>query len=292
MTAARTANFENLLYDVRDRVAYVTLNRPDKVNAMSWALRQELYAALKFAERDPAVGCIVIRGAGKNFCAGYDLSAEKPSPNNPPDGFVSPLVDELTGQYAHNLVNGWWTIWDLLKPVIAMVHGYCLAGGSELASMCDILFVADDATLGYPAVRAISTPDTNYFPWKMGMAKAKYLALTGRPVTGREAVEIGWATKCFKYEDLERETHREAVAIASVQADLLACSKRAVNRSYEIMGMRTAMNVAADWQGLSNYRSTLNEFFDISRDKGLKEALRWRDGPFEDYSAAPRKGGP
>jgi enoyl-CoA hydratase len=288
MSESQTPTYQNLLYDVRNRVAYITLNRPTKTNAMSWALRQELYAALKFAERDHGVGCIVIGGAGKNFCAGYDLSPDVPSPNNPPDGFVGPDFDELTGQYAHNLVNGWWMIWDLLKPVVAMVHGYCLAGGSELASMCDILFVADDATLGYPAVRAISTPDTNYFPWKMGMAQAKYLALTGRSVSGLEAVRIGWAVKAFPAAELQAAVHKEAVAIAGLQPDLVACSKRALNRSYEIMGMRTALNVAADWQGLSNYRKTLQQFFAVSAEKGLKEALLWRDGPFEDYSAKPR----
>src|SRR5437868_5789344 len=112
MNSSTPPSYENLLYDIRDRVAYITLNRPEKTNAMSWALRQELYAALKFAERDGSVGAIVIRGAGKNFCAGYDLTNETPSPNDPPGGFVSPQFDQLTAQYAHNLVNGWWVIWD------------------------------------------------------------------------------------------------------------------------------------------------------------------------------------
>jgi enoyl-CoA hydratase len=277
-------SYEHLLYEVRDRVAHITLNRPDKMNALHWALRQELYAALKAGERDRDVGSIVIKGAGRCFSAGYDLTPETPSPNFPDDGYVSPEIDNLTGQYAHNLINGWWMIWDLTKPVIAQVHGFCLAGGSELASMCDLMFVAEDATLGYPPVRGISPPDTLYFPWKLPMSYAKYMMFTGRSLSGAEAVEKGWATKCFAAEDLAEEVHREASAIASIKPDLLACSKKAINRSYEIMGIKTALETAADWQGLSMYRESANDFLGTAAEKGLKAALAERDGPFGDYS--------
>lgn len=281
--------YENILYNVRERVAHITLNRPEKLNALSWALRQELYAALKQAERDDDVGCVVIKGAGKAFSAGYDLTPVEPSPNRPPDGYVAPHLDKLTGQYARDLLNGWWIIWELCKPVVAQVHGWCLAGASELASMCDIMFVAEDAMLGYPPVRALSTLDTLYYPWKLPMSWAKYLMFTGNAVTGKQAVELGWATKCFLSSKLEEETQREARAIASIQSDLLASSKRAVNRAYEIMGMRTALEVGVDWNTLSNYRDSVGEFTRISREQGLKAALLWRDGPFQDYSATPRE---
>lgn len=133
--------YENLLYEVRERVAHITLNRPEKTNALSLALRHELYAVLKEAERNQDVGSIVIKGAGKSFCAGYDISPETPSPNFPEDGYVAPDVDQLTGQYAQSLVDGYWIMWDLTKPVIAQVHGYCLAGGvSSLpcATLCSL----------------------------------------------------------------------------------------------------------------------------------------------------------
>lgn len=252
-------------------------------------MRQELYAALKSAERNDDVGCIVIKGAGRCFSAGYDLTPAQPSPNLPPDGFASPLVDRSTGQYAHDLVNGWWMVWDLLKPVIAQVHGWCLAGASELASMCDIMFVADDAQFGYPPVRALSTPDTLYFPWKLPMSWAKYLMFSGRAVPGKKAAELGWATMSFPADRLEEETEKEASAIGSVPIDTLAANKRAINRAYEIMGMRTALEVGADWQALSTFRSGAGEFANISREEGLRAALQWRDGPFEDYSARPRE---
>jgi len=282
--------YGNLLYDIEDKVATITLNRPEKVNALSWALRQELYDALKTAERDQGVGCIIIKGAGRAFSAGYDLTPADPSPNRPVEGYVSPDLDKLTGQYARDLVKGWWVIWELNKPVIAQVHGWCLAGASELASMCDILFVADDAMLGYPPVRALSTPDTMYFPWKMHMSWAKYMMFAGKPVPGKQAVEIGWATKSFPADELDEQTKEEAKAIASISVDMLASSKKAVNRAYEIMGIRTAMEVGVDWQVLSTYRNSAGEFGRISQDEGLRAALKWRDGPFSDYSARPRDG--
>ena len=279
--------YQNILYEVRDRVAHITLNRPDKVNALSWTLRQELYSALKNAERDNDVGSIVIKGAGKSFSSGYDLTPEDPSPNRPIDGYVAPQFDRLTGQYARDLVNGWWIIWELCKPVIAQVHGWCLAGASELASMCDIMFVTDDAMIGYPPVRAMSTPDTLYFPWKLPMSWAKYMMFTGKALTGKQATELGWAVKSFPADKLDEETEKEAKAIASVQPDMLVASKKAVNRAYEIMGIRTAMEVGVDWQVLSTYRDSAGEFSWIAKEEGLKSALLWRDGPFEDYSARP-----
>jgi len=282
--------YDNLLYEIEDRVATITLNRPEKVNALSYALRLELYDALKTAERDTDVGCIIIKGAGRAFSAGYDLTPADPSPNRPEEGYVSPEVDKLTGQYARDLVKGWWVIWELTKPVIAQVHGWCLAGASELASMCDILFVADDAQLGYPPVRALSSPDTVYFPWKMPMSQAKYLMLTGRPVAGKDAVKMGWATKSFPIEKLDEETFAEAKAIATISHGMLASNKKAVNRAYEIMGMRTAMEVGVDWMVLSTYRENGGEFGRISAEEGLRAALKWRDGPFSDYSARPRDG--
>ena len=262
-------SYNNILVDVRERVAHITLNRPDKMNALSWEARQEIYAALKDAERNKDVGCIVIKGAGECFGAGYDLTPTQPSPNQPPDGYVSPDLDRSTGQYAHDLVNGWWVIWELLKPVIAQVHGWCLAGATELASMCDIMFVADDARLGYPPVRALSSPDTVYFPWTLPMSWAKYLTLSGKAVTGTEAVALGWATKCFPAERLEKEVETEAIAIASIPSDISAANKRSVNRAYEIMGIKTALEVGADWQALSMYRQSAGEFGRITREQGL-----------------------
>ena len=120
------------------------------------------------------------------------------------------------------------------------------------------------------------------------MSWAKYLVISGRGVDGRKAVEIGWATQCFPADELAEATHAEAAAIATIKPDQLAASKRNINRAYEIMGIRTALNVGADWQGLSMHRTSKDDFLSTSYEKGLKEALLERDGPFGDYSAKPR----
>jgi enoyl-CoA hydratase len=148
--------------------------------------------------------------------------------------------------------------------------------------MCDIAFVADNAVIGYPPMRAQTTPDTIYFPWKMSMAHAKYLQLTGNSVSGAEAARMGWVAKSFPADTLEQETLRELNALAFIAPDLLAANKLSINQTYEIMGIRTALATGAQWHALSaRLRPNAGQFDRIAREKGLKEAFRWRDSPFE-----------
>ncbi|HYA33970.1 MAG TPA: enoyl-CoA hydratase/isomerase family protein [Candidatus Binataceae bacterium] len=161
----------------------ISLNRPEKRNALSNALRAELFDALRKADVDPAIGAIILRGNGKCFSAGYDLSQ---SPNEPLPRHISPGE----GTWPRHLVDGWFEMWDMATPVIAQVHGYCLAGGSELATACDLVYVADDAQIGYPPVRSMSTPDCAYHPWLMGMRRAMEMMLTGDSITGIEAAQV------------------------------------------------------------------------------------------------------
>ena len=161
----------------RPGVRRVTLNRPEKRNALSNELRGELFDALRRADGDDAVRVSIVRGAGVCFSAGYDLGADltqgRPYPTAGGDG-----------HWPRHVVDGWFQIWDLAKPVIAQVHGYCLAGGSELAAACDLVYVAEDAQIGYPPVRLMSPPDTQFHPWLAGMRHAMELMLTGDPVSG------------------------------------------------------------------------------------------------------------
>lgn len=272
------AQYENILYAVDERVARITLNRPEKRNALSFELRDELTDALRAAERDDDVGVVLIEGAGPSFCSGYDIT---------PGGrrgrsWVSPQFDGWTDQFARSCLRDWFVIWELLKPVVAKVHGYCLAGGSELMSMCDIAFVADDAIIGYPPMRGMTTPDVDYFPWKMSMARAKYLQLTGNSVSGREAAEWGWVAKSFPAESLEEETMRELRAMSHIAPDLLAANKLQLNQAYEIMGIRNALGNGPMWHALSGQlRPGAGDFTRIAAEQGLKAAIEWRDGPFQ-----------
>jgi enoyl-CoA hydratase len=285
-------DYTDILYETKGRLAIVTLNRPEKMNALSHRLRSELFDALKVAEADQAVRVIIIRGSGRAFSAGYDLgganSTDEPSqymdtrsglpsvgPNHPGQG-----------QWAQHLLSGYWQIWELAKPVIAQVHGYCLAGGTELATFCDLMFVAEDAVLGYPPVRAMTSVDMVYHPWHMSMRKARELLYTGDSISGEEAVRVGWANQSYPADRLAMETERFAERIANIESDMLLMSKRGCNRAYEVMGIRTALAVGADIQALSTFRPSGKDFGNMLREKGLKAALDWRDGPFRDYRTA------
>ncbi|MDQ7903897.1 enoyl-CoA hydratase-related protein [Phytohabitans sp. ZYX-F-186] len=277
--------FENILYAVEERIATITLNRPEKRNALSPGLRNDVVAALKRAEADDDVTVVLIQGAGEAFCAGYDMNSYAGGDEHPerPAGWNhSPLFESWTGQFPRSCLRDWLTIWDLLKPVVAKVHGYCLAGGSELMSMCDIVFAAEDAIIGYPPTRAQATPDIEYFPWKMSMAQAKYLQLTGNSITGARAEQIGWIAKSFPAGELDEQVMRELRPMAKIHPAMLAANKATLNQSYEAMGFRAALQGSVPWYVLSRgFRPGGGEFQRMAAAEGLKTALNWRDGAFK-----------
>ena len=277
----------------KDRHAVIQLNRPEKMNALSHNLRAEVFNALKDYEIDPDVRVIILRGSGRAWSAGYDLSGISKTQDD--RDYVEkrsglPAVGPIhpgQGQWPQHLLSGYWQIWECTKPVISMVHGYCLAGGTELATMCDLMFVADDAIIGYPPVRAMTPVDIIYHPWNMHMKKARELLYTGDSVTGTEAAEIGWANYAFPIAELEARTEAFAERIANIDGPMLQMTKRQVNRVYEIMGFRTSLQVGGDIQELGRARPGGDQFGRIAREKGLKAALDWRDSPFQDYGSAP-----
>ncbi|WP_033287657.1 enoyl-CoA hydratase-related protein [Amycolatopsis jejuensis] len=287
--------YQEIQYSVAHRVATITLDVPEKRNRISYLMRREIIQALRSAEEDDAVTVILIRGNGPSFSAGYDLTTAPKTDTGArsgahyyrddgvrPEGWVNAAeFNGWTDQWARSCVRDWYTIWNLLKPVVAMVHGHCVAGGTELMSMCDIVFVADDARIGYPPVRGMSTPDVPYFPWKMSMAHAKYLQLTGNSVTGAEAARLGWVVKSFPADRLEAETGRELRAISSIAPALLAANKHCVNQAYEIQGMKTHLDQSWSWRSFSgNVRPGASAFREQLEQGGLPSALEWRDGAF------------
>jgi enoyl-CoA hydratase len=209
-----------LLDDPLPGVRRLTLNRPEKRNALSNELRGAILDALKAADADPTVRVSVLRGAGPAFSSGYDLSADN-SVGQPYYSSGGP------GQWARHVVDGWFTIWDLAKPVIAQVHGYCLAGGSELAACCDLVYVAEDARIGYPPTRLMSPPDNQFHPWLMGMRTAMEMFLTGDAITGTEAAARGFANRAVASAELERTVLGVAERIALVPTELSQINKRA-----------------------------------------------------------------
>jgi len=261
-------------------VRRLTLNRPTKRNALSHRLRSELFAALRAADADSQVRVVVIRGAGPCFSAGYDL-AQDPSESEPWP--ISPA----DGAWARHVLQGWFEMMDLSKPLIAQIHGYCLAGGTELATACDLVYVADDAQIGYPPVRSMSSPDMAWHVWLMGMRRAMEAMLTGDSMSGTEAVAAGFANRSFPADRLDDEVLAIAQRVARVEPDLQAINKRVVHRAMEAMGMRDGMRATADLNALGFHQRSSKAYFEQLR-KGVTQALDQRDKQFGDYRTTER----
>ncbi|HET6875557.1 MAG TPA: enoyl-CoA hydratase-related protein [Acidimicrobiales bacterium] len=261
-----------------ERIVRLTLNRPDKRNALSDDLRSALFDALREGDADPDVSVMIIRGAGPCFSAGYDLA----SPNRP----VERATARRDGWWSRHVVTGWFEMWDMATPTVAQVHGWCLAGGSELAAACDLVYVAEDARIGYPPVRLMSPPDMAWQPWLMGMRRAMEALLTGDSMTGTEAVTSGYANRAFPAVELDEAVLEIAGRVAKVPGDLLALNKRVVHRSMEAAGMRTGLRATAEIQALGFHQPSSREYMASLRQRPLTEALSQRDAPFSDYRTA------
>ena len=257
-------------------VRRVTMNRPEKRNALNYTLRGEIIQALQAADRDPDVHVSIVRGAGSCFSAGYDLGGGNEGQDMP---WFTAAGD---GQWPRHVTEGWMGIWDLAKPVIAQVHGYCLAGGSELATGCDLVYVAEDAKMGYPAVR-FGVPDMQFHAWFLGMRAAMEMMVTGDSISGTEAVRLGWANRAFVEADLDQRVVEIASRIALVPSDIAQLNKRTVHRAMEIMGLRTAIRSGTEICALGIQQDSFKKFVDEDLPKGLTQALQKRDEPFGDY---------
>jgi enoyl-CoA hydratase len=270
--------------DPAPMVARITLNRPEKRNALNATLRREILTATRAADRDPDVRVTIIRGAGPCFSAGYDLSRD-PSQHGEPADYTA----GGEGSFQRSVTEGWMSIWDLAKPVIAQVHGYCLAGGSELATGCDLVYVADNAKIGYPAVR-FGTPDMQYHAWMFGMRAGMEAMLTGDSFSGAEAAELGWANRAYPVEDLEQNVLAIASRIAQIPSDVVQLNKRTVHRAMDAMGMRAALRAGTELSALATHSKTSRSFIKDLGDKGVTDSLTKRDTAFGDYRAADPDG--
>ncbi|MEE2664198.1 MAG: enoyl-CoA hydratase-related protein [Myxococcota bacterium] len=258
------------------QVRRITLNRPEKRNALNHDLRGGIIQALQEADQDPDVRVMIVRGAGKSFSAGYDLGGGNAGQEFP---WYTPAGE---GHWPRHVTQGWMSIWELSKPVIAQVHGFCLAGGSELATCCDLVYMADDAQMGYPAVR-FGVPDNHFHAWFVGMRKAMEMMLTGDSLSGVECARLGWANASFPAEELEKRVLELAERIVSVPADLVALNKRVVHRQMEIMGLHTGIRAGSELCALGTHTKSMHEFLAQTQKKGLTKALQERDAPFGDY---------
>ena len=290
-------SYENLLVDIDGPVATITLNRPEKLNAISQGLRDDLEAALRELNPGDAVRVIRLKAAGRAFCAGYDLTPER--------GALNWRPNQRTGDNAWQLgesrialdreglrqsVDRWLWMWSYRKPIVAQVHGWCLAGGGEMIGACDIVFAAQDARFGHPAGRAIGIPPTlGMWPIKIGLLKTKELLFSGDTIDGVEAERLGMINRALPLDELDEQAMAYCRRIAQVPLDGLSVHKHSANRWFEIMGLRTAAAEGAEFDAIWHEAPSIAEFSNKARQEGLKAALEWRDDPFGDGRSAQRR---
>ena len=293
------AEYENVLMDragTDDRVGIITLNRPEKLNALSQELLYDFDGALHDMEADHTIRVIVVKGAGRAFSAGYDLT---PSQKTGADAVVRRHrgVDDKGRRLLMGIRTGMQQItdihmyfWNMAKVTIAQVHGYAVAGGCEMAMMADLVVAADDAQLGHPGLRGLGTSRTGViWPLVIGMRKAKELYYTGENVTGTEAEEIGMINYAWPKEELEDRTLAFADRLATMSADHLAILKVNMNRFYENMGIYSSVRSSTDLDAAGQFTEFSYDWQEKMREEGLKDALQWRDGPFRETDTYKKK---
>jgi enoyl-CoA hydratase/carnithine racemase len=255
---------EIILYEVDERVATITLNRPEKLNAITPALQRELLAALERAADDANVHVAIVRGAGRAFCAGYDVTTGGTSGGGVP-------ADRAN---LERIVRGWLQIWDLHLPVIAQVHGMCLAGGTQLAAICDVTFVADDAGIGTPQLPLGAGYVASFWAWFVGPKKAKEVFFpTGAVLSAADAVAMGLFNRVVPAADLDAEVRAYARAVAKTPKDLLALQKLAINRTQEAQGFRQALLQGAEIDAIAHVSPAVRSVNRYIGEHGLREAL-------------------
>ena len=283
---------KDLLFEVRDHVAYITLNRPDKRNAMGLPQAQEILAALQEADDLVDVRVVVLSGAGVDFCAGADIGG---GPVNTVGEGYDPVEyrDRNSG-----MEDDIWlcelssrmrlTIHDIHKPVIAKVHGNCLAAGSDLALNCDLVIAATDARIGFPAVRALGSPANHMWLYLCGPQWAKRMLMTGDLLSGADAARIGVVLEAYPKDRLDEEVDLLAQRLAVIPSDLQTTHKRIVNIGLELMGWSAMQRLAAENDGRAHMSGAYTEFFDNAKNLSFKEALRLRDAPYADRTGDAR----
>ena len=314
---------ETVTYESSDRVAHITLNRPERGNGIVPRMPQEIAACVERANLDPAVHVIALAGAGSGFCGGYDLvasaegdmsglgevaSAEgkagatdaaeppfgfptKPPPGSPldpatiaanhaPESNWDPVTDF---QFMWRNVCGFMSLFHSEKPVLCKVHGYCVAGGTDMALCSDLLVVADDAKIGYPPARVWGSPTTALWTARVGPMRAKRLLLTGDSLTGEQAAEWGLATESAPPEQLDERFEALLERVARLPINQLVMMKMLVNQSLYAQGLHQTQLLGTFFDGVARHTEEGHGFVRRAGEAGFKKAVRERDEPFGDH---------
>ena len=272
----------DVLYEVTGPVARLTLNRPERGNGITRRLLDELESAVERADLDPGVRMLLLAGNGKGFCGGYDLveSAEAGLPNHDPSEPWDPMIDHA--MMSRN-VRAFMSLYHCTKPVVCKVHGFCVAGGTDMALCADLLVIAADTKLGYPPARVWGSPTTSMWAFRLGAQRAKRLLFTGDSLSGAQALEWGLAIEAPASERLDERTEALVERIAKVPLNQLRMMKLLVNNSLHEQGLHSTQVLGTLLDGIARHTKEGYAFQALAAREGFKEAVRQRDEPFGDY---------
>lgn len=260
------------------RIARLVLNRPERMNAISFDMPREIREAVRWAEEDDEVHVIVVEGAGRGFCGGYDLADSAQSDIDHPCQQESYPWDPMLDYAAmKGYTEDFMSLWRSRKPTIAKVHGYAVAGGSDIALCCDLLVMADDARIGYMPTRVWGCPTTAMWTYRLGPARAKQLMFTGDTLTGAQAAAWGLANVSVPAEELEAATMKLARRICGVPRSHLAMHKLVVNQVMLTMGLEQSQMFATVFDGITRHNPEGLWFRRYAQEHGFKAAVEWRD---------------
>jgi enoyl-CoA hydratase len=267
--------FSTLKYAVRGRICRITLNRPRLLNAINREMPGEIRRAVEAANADPRVHVIVLAGAGRAFCAGYDLKAFAEAGSDVIQEMPwDPMLD-------YRMMKGWtedfFSLWRSYKPVICKVHGYAVAGGSDIALCADLVLMAEDAKIGYMPSRVWGCPTTAMWVYRLGAEKAKRMLLTGDTIDGRTAKQWGLVFDAVPAKKLDEAVEKLAARIAGVPQNQLMMQKLMINQAYENMGLANTQMIATLFDGITRHSPEGVWFKQYAERHGFHEAVRWRD---------------
>jgi enoyl-CoA hydratase len=280
-------SFETLLYDTDGAIATITLNRPERLNTIVPPMPDEFEAAVRQATVDSQIKVIVLRGAGRAFCAGYDFGGGFHHWDEmlTTDGRWDPGKDFI-GASAYGPTQKFLSLWRTPKPVIAQVHGWCVGGGSDMALCADLIIASEDAQIGTPYSRVWGCYLSGMWIYRLGLTKAKEHALTGKPLSGRQAADIELINTAVPFEGLEAEVARQAEQLANIPSSQLAAMKLIVNQTYENMGLHATQALGPILDGLMRNTPDAHAFIERATRDGVRAATNDRDARFGDYSMA------
>ena len=278
----------NVIYEEKEGIAIIAINRPEKKNTLTESVIAGIADGIDKATRSKEVSAIILRGVGDTFTAGYDLTQRSESFDHP---YGAPDIETREGawdpvrdyRFMGNNVRRFMSIWECPKPVLGEIKGWAIGGATDLVLCCDLLYMASDAHIGYAPSRIYGTPTTMLWVYRLGLEHAKQFLLTGRAIDADTAYRIGLVSQVVEPEQLAETIETEARRFTNIPANQLALNKMLINQAFENMGLRTTQMMGTFFDGMTRHTEEAYQWVESFKDKGFREVIRERDGPWQDY---------